>query len=442
MKLNSNISKTVLFVLGTAGIIIGIILTVVFIYSDMTNQKNDSVTKIYYVDNISSAHQKLINIFNGKNKNKIEVVPINVPFDKFSTNERKELLIRYLRSKNDRIDLFAVDQIWVPRFARWSEPLGKYFPTSEREKLLSYALETCVYNENLMALPLYIDVATMYYRKNILNSIPENEVLKNKLAKSITWEELIELGKKNKKFQNIFYIFPADKYEGLMCSFVELIQSQGGNLFYNDSLNLRSPEAKRSLQFLIDLVNKYKFTPEIVTEYNENLCYEYFLKNDALFLRHWPDFLNDNEAKLAKYSIDDEVVPVPLPHFEGSKKAAIFGGWNLMISKYSKRKAASLEFLKFLTSREAQELIYKEGGYLPVLNSVYEDTSMIKDHPHLKYFYGLMEMGIHRPFVENYTQYSDIISFYLNLAIKNELTADEALKQAEDVIKNKIAFIK
>jgi multiple sugar transport system substrate-binding protein len=31
------------------------------------------------------------------------------PFQKFSTNERKELLTRSLRSKSDRIDIFSVD---------------------------------------------------------------------------------------------------------------------------------------------------------------------------------------------------------------------------------------------------------------------------------------------------------------------------------------------
>ena len=71
------------------------------------------VKKIYFVDHISAAHQKVIDKFNEKYKGQIEVVAINLPFVKFSTNERKELLARYLRSKSDRIDIFSVDQIWL-----------------------------------------------------------------------------------------------------------------------------------------------------------------------------------------------------------------------------------------------------------------------------------------------------------------------------------------
>jgi multiple sugar transport system substrate-binding protein len=36
-------------------------------------------------------------LFNSRNKGRIEVVPVNLPFEKFTTNERKELLAR---SKN------------------------------------------------------------------------------------------------------------------------------------------------------------------------------------------------------------------------------------------------------------------------------------------------------------------------------------------------------
>src|SRR5512140_3173445 len=76
-------------------------------------------TRVYFADNISKAHRVIIAEFNKRHAGSIEVVPVDLPFDKFSTNERKELLARSLRSKSDKIDIFAVDLIWVPRFARW-----------------------------------------------------------------------------------------------------------------------------------------------------------------------------------------------------------------------------------------------------------------------------------------------------------------------------------
>ncbi|MCK5075711.1 MAG: hypothetical protein KAR38_05015, partial [Calditrichia bacterium] len=84
-------------------------------YLNLGDNKEQIATKVYFVDNISDAHVVLIDKFNREYEGEIEIVPVNLPFAKFSTNERKELLARSLRSKNDGIDIFAVDLIWVPR---------------------------------------------------------------------------------------------------------------------------------------------------------------------------------------------------------------------------------------------------------------------------------------------------------------------------------------
>ena len=107
--------------------------------------------KIYYVDNISNSHQKLVDNFNQNNKGEIEVVPIDIPFYKFSTNERKELLIRALRGKSERLDIFAADIIWVSRFAKWTENLDNYFSQEEKSRLTERALATGEVNNDGLA---------------------------------------------------------------------------------------------------------------------------------------------------------------------------------------------------------------------------------------------------------------------------------------------------
>lgn len=113
------------YFLAGLGIIIGFgILFYVYDHFKLKNADTGLVTQIFFADNISNAHRKLIERFNEEFKGQIEVIPIDLPFSKFSTNERKELLARSLRSKSERIDVFAVDLIWVPRFARWGQPVG------------------------------------------------------------------------------------------------------------------------------------------------------------------------------------------------------------------------------------------------------------------------------------------------------------------------------
>ena len=132
---------------------------------------------------------------------------------------------------------------------------------------------------------------------------------------------------------------------------------------------------------------------------------------------------------------------VPLPHFVGYKPAAITGGWNLMISKYSKRKPEALEFVKFLMSGEAQKIMYEYGGYLPTNNQIYEDSLYLVKYPDLQYYKKYFRIGVHRPYMVQYTKLSDIISHFINLAIKKDLTVDDALRQASRLIENHKFYI-
>ena len=252
--------------------------------------QNANVSRLYYADNISSAHAELIKRFNLKYKGQIEVIPINLPFSKFSTNERKELLARSLRSKSDLIDVFAVDLIWAPRFAKWCLPLDLYFDSKYLKQIVPNALQSCYYEGQLVAMPLYTDIGLLYYREDLIKKFPNYRELEEKLKKSITWEELLSLGQRASNLRDPFYIYQAKNYEGLVCNFFELLACQSGSILKGDSIELNTPEAHKAVQFLVDLVNKYKLSPPVVTTFDEYQSYIYTLDNDAVFLRGWPGF--------------------------------------------------------------------------------------------------------------------------------------------------------
>lgn len=403
--------------------------------------KEEPETKIYFVDNISDGHKIVIEKFNKKYAGKIKVVPIDLPFEKFSTNERKELLIRYLRGKSDRIDIFSVDQIWTQRFAKFVEPLGSYFPVNKREQYLEAAIESCYYGNKLVALPLYFDISVMYYNDKILRSFQNYEAIKKDLDNFITWEKLIALGNKIKQPKNSFYLFAAADFEGLMCSFVELLNSQNNEMIKGDSVKLTTTAAIKSLQLLVDLINKYNLTPAEVTGYREPDAYNHFITNNGFFLRGWPSFYKWYETNKKETNPEEIYKLAPLPHFAGSKPLSVIGGWNLMISAASKKKWAALEFLKFVNEYESQLILYKHGGFLPVVKSFYDSADSSSDSK-ISFYKKIVKTYTNRPYSENYTRYSDIIAHYLNLALKRELSVSDALSKAEQVINSKQIFIK
>lgn len=375
---------------------------------------------------MTAAHRILINKYNKLNENKIKVIPIDFPNFDFSTNERKEMLARLLRGKGDGIDLFAVDIVWVQRFAKWSERLNKYFTENEINKLLNVALESCYYEGDLYAIPLNRVQGILYYRDDLLKRYKNYDQLVKKIENNITWEEFINL-KNELNVKTPFYVFPGTDYEGLICVYMELLLSLNRNYFEQYGFNFNTNEAEKSLQFLVDLVNKYAASPKSVTEFTEVSSYKYFIKNDGLFIRGWPSFDKDFNEQPFDREKQNNLRKATLPYFKSGHQTSILGGWNLMISKFSTKKEATIDFIKFMIADESQEIFYKEGGYYPVVNSFYTKPEYLKKYPEIEKFKKWLQSGTSRPAHVDYTRYSKIMAYYIKSAIQQNSTVKEAL---------------
>ncbi|HUI30146.1 MAG TPA: extracellular solute-binding protein [Candidatus Acidoferrales bacterium] len=399
--------------------------------------------KIYYVDNISDAHLEIIKKFNALYKGKIEVVPVNLPFYHFTTNDRKEILTRSLRSRNDGIDIFAVDLIWIPRFAKWGYLLDDHFDDSTLSHVNASALETCRRNDKLVAFPLFLDMGVLYYRKDLIRELPHGDSIESRIRNGMTWNEFINLGRSIKtsnhfpgKYDSgLFYVFPGGNYEGMLCCFQEMLsEHESDDIFYNDPINLNTSPARKALQMMVDLVYNYKFSPSEVVQFDEYNSYLYATNNNALFLRGWIGFRRQYSGFLEDTSAVSSWDIAPLPHFDGNKTSSVFGGWSLMISEFSNRKEEALEFIKFMFRKENQELLYEEGGYLPINMEVYSDSSFLQKHRELAQIEKLLSWGRYRPSLDNYTRLSEIMSSYFHKALKKEIPVGEALMSASKQI--------
>jgi multiple sugar transport system substrate-binding protein len=131
-----------------------------------------------------------------------------------------------------------------------------------------------------------------------------------------------------------------------------------------------------------------------------------------------------------------------LPHFDEGEPAFVYGGWNFMVSKFSTKKEEAIEFIRFALRPENQRKMYELAGYIPVCKSVYTDSTYIFANPDLEYYRYLMKYGVHRPYVENYTKISDVVSYYVKKAISNEMTVEAALDRATSLINTDQVLLK
>lgn len=426
-------------------IVISIVSIIIFIYLpfQISLFPENPIRKLYYIDNISDAHLTIIKKFNEKYKNEIEVVPVNLPFYHFTTNDRKEILTRSLRSRSDGIDIFAVDLIWISRFAKWGYPMNNRFDEKTLNKINETALKACYHYNSLVAFPLFLDLGVLYYRKDLIKNLPDGEEIEQKIQNSLTWGEFISLGKRFQASPNPYYVFTGSNFEGLMCCFHEMLSNEESeNIFNKDNINVNVEPAKRALNMLVDFIHTYKFSPFKVTSFDEYNSYIYANTNNAVFLRGWIGYHKQYRSFLKDSSASLNMEIAPLPHFRGNSTSSVFGGWSLMISKFSNRKEEALKFINFMFEKENQKILYEVGGYLPINLEVYNDSIYLNKHKELAQIQKLLSWGKHRPVLDNYTRLSEIMSRYIHKALQKDITVEEALNSATLQIKNEKVVIK
>jgi multiple sugar transport system substrate-binding protein len=408
-------------------LVLAIVALVVFDRVSVGGDEGDGIVRVYYADNISPAHQSVIDRFNTLHAGRVEVVPVNLPFEKFSTNERKELLARSLRNKSDRLDIFTVDHIWVARFSRWCEPLDSLVSPDDRSRVLPQAEESCFFNGHLMAIPMYIDVGLLYYRADLMKQLRPDPAFEARLRASLTWDEFREVGRDARAKGWPFYFFQANDYEGLTCNFFELIAGQDDRFFTHRPIDFERPEPRRALEVLVDFASRDGISPREVCEFDEIQSYTQMLEHNGVAVRGWPNFLESYRRWFADTLKLDLVQRAPLPHFRGHRQVSVFGGWNFMVSRFSARKKEAVELARFFQRVDMQKILFEVGGYIPTNMKVYGDSAYMHRHPILQYYAGLIGNGFHRPALMEYTKMSDIVSHAANRAVKGEISIDSAL---------------
>ena len=397
-----------------------------------TNPLNtDGIERVYFADNIGVGHAEIIRQFNELYKGEIEVIAIDLPFSKFNTNQRKELIARNLRSRSSRIDVFSVDLIWVPRFTKWAEPLAPYFAPQLLKKMVPQPLKTCYVNDILYAIPLYTDIGALYYRKDMILALPGGEEIVERIRQSITWEEMLEL--RELYFPDLSMFVPqAVAYEGLICNFNEVLgqslqdQETGELLDLGDSLIVQRTKFMREMF-------RSKFAPNEALSMTEDDCIRFALANDIPFVRGWPTVNNEGYQRFDP-ELFSKLEIAPVPHFKGGKSTPVFGGWNMMLSKHSPVKEASIEFMKFASSMEGQQIFYESEGLLPIQREFYSRLESGPRQERLQLIQKMMQRGLHRPMLNQYTLISDILSSKLHQILAGEIEVETGLIEAQTEI--------
>lgn len=343
-----------------------------------------------------------------------------------SSTERLALYQQWLASGAPDVDVYQIDVIWPGLLARHFIDLHPYSHGAEREHFPAI-VENNTVDGKLVAMPLYVDVGLLYYRRDLLERY-HHEV-------PTTWRELtatataIQSAERQAGNSRLWgYVFQGKAYEGLTCNALEWFASSGGGTFVDRQgrITVNNPRAAEVLAVAAGWIGA--IAPEGVLNYAEEEARGVFQAGRAVFMRNWPyawTLVQGEDSPVA-----GKVGVAPLPHGSGADahSRSALGGWQLGVSRYSRHPELAADLVLFMTSATEQKRRAIEGGYNPTRPALYRDADILAAQPFIGRLQEVVAQAVARPSRITQGQYNRVSVGVANAV--HEALAGQAQPQA------------
>ena len=327
-------------------------------------------------DSVGGGHARdvaLATKFSKQTGIKVKVVPHPAASDASYSQ-----LARAFSSKSSSVDVAMIDVVWPGAFAPFLVDLKPKLGAQAKIHAQGIVQNDTVAGR-LVAMPWFGDFGMLYYRTDLLKKYGYS-------SPPTTWAQLFAMAQKiqegeqgsNPNFSG--FVFQGNAYEGLTCNSLEWIASSGGGHFIDGGkATINNPKATAILDLLRSQIGKT--TPRGVTSYQEGESHTAFLDGNAAFMRNWPYAYSLGQATGSK--VAGKFAVAPLPHGAGANSVATVGGWQLAVSKYSKHPDASIEFVRYMTSKPVEKFDTITNSNVPTIPSLANDPAVRKSAPYL-----------------------------------------------------------
>jgi multiple sugar transport system substrate-binding protein len=400
-------------------------------------EQGGGATEIYFTSapDDTGTNEKLIDMFNDKNKGKYKVISRVGNAD---TGQRFDKLRTQMQAGGEDLDVILGDVIWTAQLAEsgWISDLSDRFTESQRKEFLPGSVEAITYKGKAFGMPWYTDTGLLYYRKDLLQESGFDGPPK-------TWDELKQMTRKVREDAGLKYgfVFQGAAYEGGVCDGMEFIWTHGGEVLDpNDPTKVLvdSPQAIAGLATERSMITE-GISPEGVTVYKEDESAGAFLNGDAVFLRNWPyvyALVGTSEYPELK---PEQVGVSELPSADGEPGNGTVGDQPLYISSTAKDPDAAWKFIQFLTAPEQQKFKAVEGAYLPTRTALYSDPEIREKVPVVPLAQEALQHTRPRPVSPYYSDMSLEMREQFNASLSGDISPEEAARTLKEQLER---FIK
>jgi multiple sugar transport system substrate-binding protein len=225
------------------------------------------------------------------------------------------------------------------------------------------------------------------------------------------------------------------QYEGLVCNMMEYILGNGGALWDEKRLAsaLQQAAAVEAVRFVRDHIIG-EISHRGVLAYQEPESLSLFTQGKAVFHRNWPyAWTIANDPRQSK--VAGKVAMATLPSFPGGRKVATLGGWQMGVSRFSRKPELAWRLVDFMTSPQMQKRIALATGRAPARIELYDDAELAAKIPQLPALLENFKQAVPRPTTPVYVPLSNIMQRYFSaaLALPDTNIAERAALAARDM---------
>ena len=307
-----------------------------------------------------------------------QVGPLIEEFQKTNKNVKISFVQKNIETYEDELinalasgqgpDIFTIHNDWLPKYKDKMAPVPeKTWPLRDhQESFLETASSDFVDNKQIYAVPLAVDILSMYYNKAIFSSA-------GIATPPATWEELVSIVPKLTKIdklgnfqRNAVALGTADNINRAP-DLVELLMLQNGTPLYTDDKSravfdqvVRQSGSEsyspgtRALEFYTQFANPGKVTYTWNNRSNNSV--ESFSSGQVAMIFSYGYLKGTLAAKapFLSYGI------APVPQIEGSGARVNFANyWGEGVSKQSAKQDAAWQFLKFISGKQVLPKYYE-----------------------------------------------------------------------------------
>jgi len=326
-----------------------------------------------------------------------------------SSTERLALYQQILAAGSADIDIFQIDVVWPGVLGNHLIDLRPYSKGVESNHFATLVANNTI-GDRLIAMPWFTDAGLLYYRSDLLQKYHEHPPQ--------TWHELEQTARRIQNAERAAgnskmwgFVWQGRAYEGLTCNALEWIASfNGGHIIESDgSITVSNPAAANALTTASSWVGT--ISPPGVLNYAEEEARGVFQSGNAVFMRNWPYAWPLTQSEDSP--IRDRVGITRLPRRDSaSSHAAVLGGWQLAVSRFSEKPELAADLVLYLTSESEQRRRALIGAYNPTIPALYRDSGLLEANPFFAIMEEVLEAAVARPSTQAGKHYNRVSNYF------------------------------